>query len=210
MIRVLVADDHAVVRRGLCQILSETPDMLLAGEAVNAQETLATSRARLWDVLVLDISMPGRSGFDILKELRRELPRLPILILSIYPEEQLALRALRAGASGYLTKESAPDELIKAIRKVACGGKYISPNLAETLAFRMDAAIDQPPHQTLSDREFQVLLMIAAGRSPSEIAAELLLSVKTISTYRTRILEKMGLKTNAEIMRYAVQYQLSN
>lgn len=208
MIKVLIADDHAIVRRGLIQILSDVPGISVTGEAVNGQEALDKARTENWDVLVLDISMPGRSGFDILKELKHEKPELPILVLSIHAEEQFAVRILKAGASGYLTKESAPDELVKAIRKVASGGKYISPSLAETLAFELDGDSDGPLHETLSDREFQVMRMMAVGKTATEIAEELSLSVKTISTYRARILEKMNLKNNSEIIRYAIDNDL--
>ena len=208
MIKVLIADDHPIVRQGLRQILSGTTDMVVAGEAVNGQEALDKMRVGGWDVLVLDITMPGRSGFDILKELKYEQPDLPVLVLSIHAEDQLALRALKAGASGYLTKENAPDELVKAIRKVVSGGKYISPRLAESLAFDLDTASDRPLHETLSDREFQVMQLMASGKTLTEIAEELSLSAKTVSTYRTRLLEKLDLKTNAELMRYALENQL--
>jgi len=209
MINVLIADDHPIVRQGLRQILSEIPDMKVAGEAVNAQETLDQVRAGGWDVLVLDITMPDRTGFDILKELKHEQPDLPILVLSIHAEDQFAVRVLKIGASGYLTKENAPDELVKAIRKVVGGGKYISRRLAEVLAFNLDEASDRPLHETLSDREFQVMQMMASGKTLAEIAKELMLGTKTISTYRARLLEKMKLKTNAEIIRYAIENGLS-
>jgi two-component system invasion response regulator UvrY len=205
MIRVLIADDHPIVRQGLRQILSEIPDMVVAGEAVNGQETLDQVRAGGWDVLVLDITMPDRSGLDILKELKHQQPDLPVLVLSIHAEKQFAVRLLKAGASGYLTKENAPDELVKAIRKVVDGGKYISQNLAESLAFSLDVTSDRPRHETLSDREFQVMQLMASGKTLTEIAEELSLSPKTVSTYRTRLLEKMNLKTNAEIVRYAIE-----
>jgi DNA-binding NarL/FixJ family response regulator len=205
MIKVLIADDHPIVRQGLQHILSDIPDMEVAGEAINAQETLAQVRAGGWDVLVLDITMPGRSGFDILKDLKLERPHLPVLVLSIHAEKQLAVRVLKAGASGYLTKENAPGELVKAIRKVVSGGKYISRSLAETLAFSLDIASDRPPHEALSDREFQVMQLMASGKTLAEIAEELSLSTKTVSTYRTRLLQKMNLETNAEIIRYAIE-----
>jgi DNA-binding NarL/FixJ family response regulator len=205
MIKVLIADDHPIVRQGMRQILSDIPDMKVTGEAVNAQETLEQVRAGGWDVLVLDITMPDRTGFDILKELKHAQPHLPVLVLSIHAEEQLAVRVLKAGASGYLTKENAPGELVKAIRKIVSGGKYISRNLAESLAFGLDADSDQPLHETLSDREFQVMQMMASGKTLAEIAEALSLSAKTVSTYRTRLLEKMNLKTNAEIIRYAIE-----
>lgn len=205
MIKVLIADDHPIVRQGLRQILLGVPDMEVAGEAVNGQEALDQVRAGGWDVLVLDITMPDRSGFDILKELKYEQPHLPVLVLSIHSEEQLAVRVLKAGASGYLTKENAPAELIKAIRKVVGGGKYISSSLAETLVTGLDATFDRPRHKELSDREFQVMQMMASGKTLAEIAETLSLSAKTVSTYRTRLLEKMNLKTNAEIIRYAIE-----
>ena len=208
MIRVLIADDHAVVRQGLKQILRDTREMIVAGEAVNGQEVLEKVRAAAWDVVILDISMPGHSGLDILKELKYERPNLPVLVLSMYPEDQFAVRVLKAGASGYLTKDSAPDELVKAIRKVVSGGKYVSPFLAEKLAFEIGMDSSKLPHETLSDREFQVLRMIATGKAVKEIAAELSLSVKTISTYRARLLQKMNLTTNAELIHYAIQNRL--
>ncbi len=208
MIKVLIADDHAVVRQGLRQILTETTDMNVAGEAANGVEALDRARADEYDVMVLDITMPGRSGFDILKELRAEQPKLPVLILSMHAEEQFAVRLLKAGASGYLNKESAPDELVKAIRKVVSGGRYVSPALAEKLAFEIDSDSDRLLHDSLSDREFQVMRMMASGKTVKEIATELLLSVKTISTYRARILDKMNLRTNAELIHYAIQNQL--
>ncbi len=208
MIRVLIADDHAVVRQGLKQILGETPDMTVVGEATTGLEALEKARAVAWDVMVLDISMPGRSGLDLLKDLRAEKSDRPVLILSMHAEDQFAVRLLKAGAAGYLTKESVPEELIKAIRKVVSGGRYVSPALAEKLAFEIDAAAGRPSHEALSDREFQVLRMIAAGRSVKEIADELALSVKTVSTYRARILEKMNLKTNADLIHYAIQNRL--
>jgi len=205
MINVLIADDHPIVRQGLRQILSGIDDMEVAGEAANAQETLRQIGAGNWDVLVLDITMPDRSGFDILKEVKLKQPHLPVLVLSIHAEEYLAMRVLKAGASGYLTKENAPGELVKAIRKVVNGGKYISPGLAEALAFALDETADRPRHETLSDREFQVMQLMASGKTLSEIAEELSLSAKTVSTYRTRMLQKMNLETNAEIIRYAIQ-----
>ena len=205
MIKVLIADDHPIVRQGLWQILSGIPDMEVAGEAINAQETLDQVRAGGWDVLVLDITMPDRSGFDILKELKHEQPDLPVLVLTIHGEEQFAVRVLKAGASGYLTKENAPAELVKAIRKVVGGGKYISSSLAETLAAGLDATSDRARHKALSDREFQVMQMMASGKTLAEIAETLSLSAKTVSTYRTRLLEKMNFKSNAEIIRYAIE-----
>lgn len=208
MINVLVADDHAIVRQGLKQILSETPDITVAGEAADAEEALHKALTEDWDVLVLDITMPGRSGFDILREINHYRPHLPVLVLSMHDEEQYAVRCLKAGASGYLTKESAPEELIEAIRKVVAGGKYVGASLAEILALGVDATDHQPRHAALSDREFQVMRMLAAGKTPTEIASDLVLSVKTVSTYRARILDKMGFTNTAEIMRYAIENQL--
>jgi len=208
MIRVLIADDHVVVRQGLKQILGDTPEMLVAGEAATGQQVLDRVRAESWDVVVLDISMPGHSGLDVLKQIRSERPRLPVLVLSMYSEDQYAMRVLKAGASGYLTKESAADELVKAIRKVVSGGRYVSPLLAEKLAFEIGADSVKLPHETLSDREFQVLRLIAAGKPVKEIAVELSLSVKTVSTYRARLLDKMNLGTNAELIHYAIQNHL--
>jgi len=208
MINILIADDHTIVRKGLKQILAETPDMVVADEASNGQEVLEKVRKSNFDVVLLDISMPGRSGLDILKELKSERPKLPVLVLSMYPEEQYAVRVLRAGAAGYLTKESAPDELVVAMRKVAQGKKYVSPSLAEKLAFDLEMDSTRPPHEVLSDREYQVLCMIASGKTVGEIAENLALSTKTISTYRARILEKMNMKNNAELTHYAIQNKL--
>ncbi len=208
MIRILIADDHPIVRQGLKQILTEEPDMGEFGEAKNSQEVLDLVRGREWDVVILDITMPGRGGLDTLKEIRGERPKLPVLILSIHPEDQYAVRALKAGAAGYMTKESAPDDLIKAIRKVLKGGKYISPSLAENLALFLERDDQKSPHESLSDREYQVMCMIAAGKKVKEIAETLSLSVKTISTYRARILEKMKMKSNADLIHYAIQNRL--
>jgi two-component system, NarL family, invasion response regulator UvrY len=209
MTRILIADDHAIVREGLKQILAETGDMVVAGEATNGQEVLDKVMENNYDVVLLDISMPGRNGLDILKQLKVEKPGLSVLILSMYAEEQYAMRALRAGAAGYMTKEGAPDELVQALRKVSQGRKYISPTLAEKLALNLEGGDQQnPPHENLSDREYQVFCMIASGKMIKEIADELALSVKTVSTYRSRILEKMGLKNNAALTHYAIQNKL--
>lgn len=209
MIRVLIADDHPVVRRGLRRILEDEIDMEVAGEAQNAQEALDLVNKGQCDVLVLDIELPGRSGLDLLKELRKSLPKLPVLVLSIYPEEQFAVRVLRIGAVGYLTKESAPEDLVKAVRAVHAGGKYITPTVAELLAIELDRTTSKPAHASLSDREFEVLRMIASGKTVSQIAGELSFSVKTISTYRARILEKMRMRTNAELTHYAITNKLT-
>lgn len=208
MIRIIIVDDHTVVRRGLKQILSEESDMSVVGEAFNAQEMLSLVRKQQCDVIVADISMPGRSGLDVLKELKQDRPKLPVLVLSMHPEDQYAVRALKLGASGYMTKESAPEELVKAIRKVVSGGRYVSPSLAEKLALDLAVDTDRSPHETLSEREHQVFTMIARGKTVKEIADELALSVKTISTYRTRILEKMAMKNNAELIHYAISNRL--
>lgn len=208
MIKILIADDHAIVRQGLKQTVADQPDMEVAGEARNAQETLKLVREAQFDVVMLDITMPGRSGLEVLKELKSELPKLPVLILSMHSEEQFAVRALKAGAAGYITKQSAPKELIKAIRKVHRGGKYVSPSITETLAFALGIDEEKAAHEKLSDREYQVMCMIAAGRTLKEIADELSLSEKTIGTYRVRVLEKMNMKRNAELIRYAVQNEL--
>ncbi len=208
MINILIADDHTIVRKGLKQILAETQDMVVTGEASNGFEVMEKVKQSQYDVLLLDISMPGKSGLDILRELKTENPKLPVLVLSMYPEEQYAVRVLRAGASGYLTKESAPDELVVALRKVAQGKKYVSPSLAEKLAVDLEVDASKPAHEMLSDREYQVLCMIASGKTVGEIAEKLTLSAKTISTYRARILEKMNMKNNAELTHYAIQNKL--
>jgi len=205
MIRAIVADDHAVVRRGLRELLAESSEVTVIGEAGTARETLEQVRNGKWDVLVLDINLPDGSGLDVLRQVKQEYPQLPVLILTIYAEEQFAVRALRAGAAGYLTKESAPEELLDAIRKVVHGGRYISPALAERLALLADPQAERQPHETLSDREFQVFRTLASGRTVSQVADALHLSVKTVSTYRARVLEKMGLQTNAELTMYAVR-----
>lgn len=208
MIKILIADDHAIVREGLKQIISGTPDMAVVAEASNGEDVLEKVSANKYDVILLDISMPGRSGLDILRQLKVEKPKLPIMMLSVHPEEQYAVRALRAGASGYLTKESAPDELIAAIRKISQGRKYVSSSLAEKLAVELGIDVKKSRHELLSDREYQVMLMIASGKTVKEIAEELLISVKTSSTYRSRILEKMKMKNNAEIIYYSVKQGL--
>lgn len=208
MIKVLVADDHSVVRRGLQQILTDEPDMVVAAEAVNAAEALEHARVADLDVVVLDISMPDRSGLEVLQEIRKECPGLPVLILSMYPEEQFAVRVMKAGAAGYLTKDAAPEELVGAIRKVVGGGKYVGQSLAERLALEVEEMHVQEPHEKLSHREFETMLMIASGKTPKEIAAEMSLSEKTVSTYRARLLDKMGMHNNAEIMRYAFEKHL--
>ena len=208
MINILIVDDHAVVRAGLRQIISGVSGMAVADEAGDAGEALSKIKKSVYSVVVLDISMPGKSGLDVLKEIRDAYPKLPVLMLSMYPEDQYAVRALKSGASGYMTKDSAPEELVTAIRTVAAGRKYISSDLAERLVYNLDADVKKEPHEILSDREYQVLCMIASGKTISEIADQLSLSVKTISTYRSRILEKMQLKNNAEMTNYAIRNRL--
>lgn len=208
MIRILIADDHPIVRRGLKQILGEEPDLQVLGEAPDGGEVLRLLNHQEWDVLVLDINMPGRSGLEVLQDVRERQPHLPVLIMSIHSEEQVGVRALKAGAAGYLTKESAPEELVKAIRKVHMGGKYVSPALGEQLAAALQSETNRLPHEALSNRENEILCLIASGKTATEIAEHLVLSVKTVSTYRARILQKMNLRTNAELMHYAMQHRL--
>ncbi len=206
--RVLIADDHAVFRRGLKETLAEAFSRVAFGEAKTAQETLEQVRRQDWDLVILDISMPGKSGLDILDDLKRLRPKLPILLLSMHPEQQFARRALKAGAAGYVTKDSVTEELKQAVKRIVAGGRYVSATLAEKLAVDLRQGADTPLHELLSDREFQVLRMIASGKTVKEISEELSLSVKTVSTYRARILEKTGMRTNAELIRYALQTQL--
>ena len=208
MIRILVADDHAIVRQGLKQIVADESDMEVVGEAQTAQEALDLAQQREWDVIVLNISMPGRGGFEALKALKQTHSKRPVLVLSMYPEDQFAVRAFRAGAAGYMTKESAPEELVQAIRKVVRGGKYVSPSLAEKLAAELGDDTERPPHEALSEREYHVLCLLASGKTVTQIAAEMSLSAKTISTYRARLLEKMRMKTNAQVTRYAIEHRL--
>lgn len=208
MIRVLLADDHAIVRAGLREILEDTGDIVVAAEAANGQEVLAQVRQQDFDVLVSDLSMPGRSGIDLIRQVKGEKPRLRILILSMHSEEQYAVRALKAGAAGYLTKESAADQLVAAIRRVAGGGAYISSATAERLALNLAPAGAALPHTLLSDREYQVFEMIAAGATVTEIAGRLSLSVKTVSTHKTRIMQKMCVSNQTELIRYAIRHKL--
>jgi two-component system invasion response regulator UvrY len=206
MLKILVADDHAVVRKGLVQILTDGSDAFCVDEAESGEEALDKVRKSSYDLVLLDISMPGKGGLEVLRELKHLAPQLPVLILSMHAEEQYAVRALRTGASGYLTKGSAPDELACAIRKVLAGGRYISGVLAEKIAFGLLAGTSL--HETLSGREYEVLCMIASGKTLSSIAGELALSVKTIGTFRTRILKKMKMENNAELTRYAIMNKL--
>ncbi len=208
MTRVLIVHDHPIVRRGLQQILAEESDMETVMEAESVSELKEHVREKDWDVIVLDISLPDRSGLEALKDIKALRPELPVLFLSMHPEDQYAVRALKAGASGHLTKESAADELVNAVRKVVGGGRYVSPSLAEKLAVAVGTDYSKRPHETLSDREFEVFCMIASGKKTSQIAEALSLSVKTVSTYRARILEKMNMSTNAELTYYAVKNDL--
>jgi DNA-binding NarL/FixJ family response regulator len=206
MLKILIADDHPVVRKGLKQILADEQDIGLVGEARNEGEVLNLVHGHDWDAVVLDITMPGRGGIELLSDIKRLHPRLPVLILTIHPEDQYAVRALKEGASGYMNKETAPEELVRAIRKITGGGKYISSSLAEKLASMLGG--ETPLHDSLSIREYQVMLLIASGKTITAIAEEMSLSVKTISTYRTRIFEKMGVTNNVEIARYAMKHRL--
>src|SRR6184192_3484466 len=206
--RILVCDDHPIVRRGLREILEQAGAPVTVGEAASAAEGLALARKQSWDTVVLDITMPGRSGLELLKELKSERPNVPVLVLSVHPAEQYAVRVLRAGASGYLTKESATEELLTAIRHIVRGGRYISPSVGETLADDLGRPAEQLPHHGLSDREFEIMRLLASGRRVSEIAEQLHLSLKTVSTYRARVLQKLKVRTTAEIMRYAIKHGL--
>lgn len=208
MIRILIADDHAILRRGLIEILSREFNDVVCGEAGNAQEVLAKIQGQRWDLVILDLSMPGCSGVDLLKDLKRLRPKTPVLVLSVHPEDQYGRRVLRAGASGYMNKETAPEELIKAVHKVVEGGGYVSPALAQRLALELNEDFGRPRHHALSDREFEVLRMIASGKTLGRIAEELHLSAATVSTYRARILEKMNMTTTAELMHYALRNRL--
>jgi DNA-binding NarL/FixJ family response regulator len=208
MIRVLIADDHAIVRKGLVEIIRESTETIMVDEACNGIEALDKTAKNDYDLVLLDISMPGKGGLEVLQELKEHSPGLPVLMLSMHPEEQYALRALRDGASGYLTKESAADEMLDALRKVLSGGKYISSSLAEKLAFGLIDGSKKPIHETLSNREYQVMRMISMGKTTREMAVEMSLSVKTISTFRSRILRKMRMKSNAELTHYVIQNNL--
>lgn len=205
MIKVLVADDHPIFRSGLKQILSDVPDIRVTGEAKDGHDVLNLVRESHYDVVVLDISMPGMDGLEVLKHLKQVKTELPVLILSVHPDEQYGLRAMKAGASGYLTKNSPPEELVAAIRKVKRGRKYLSASLTDQIIEHLDDGRARVLHESLSDREFKVMHLIANGKSPGEIAEELSLSVKTVSTYRTRIMEKMNMKTNANLIRYCIE-----
>ena len=208
MLKILIADDHTVVRKGLRQILLEEFLSAEIDEAADAEELMKKVMKKEWDIVVSDISMPGRSGLEVLQQIKQHYPRLPVLILSIHPEDQYAVRVLKAGASGYLNKDSAPDELVKAVRQVLLGKKYITSSTAERLASLLDQDPGKLPHENLSDREFEVLRLLAAGSPVSEIAEKLSLSVTTVSTYRARILAKMNLKSNADLTLYAIRNHL--
>ena len=205
---VVIADDHPLVRQGLKQLLGSEPDMLVVGEARNAEETLELTRDIAWDVLILDYSMPDRNGLVVLKEVKRAYPRRPVLILSMHPEDAIAISVLRAGAAGYINKESASEELPLAIRKAFGGGKYVSTSLAEKLALELEGGSQAHPHESLSDREYRVMWMLASGKSITNIAEELALSPNTVSTYRLRILKKLKLEHNADLVRYAIKHRL--
>jgi DNA-binding NarL/FixJ family response regulator len=205
---ILIVDDHAVIHQGLRRILEDAFEETTFGDARGSQQAFDLIDREHWDVVILDVELPGRGGLEVLKHIRADRPKLPVIIFSMHSEEQFAVRAFKAGASGYLAKESAPSQLVQAIRKVIGGGRYLSQDLAEKLAAGLDVDLSRPPHEILSDREFGVLRMIAAGKSTTEIAAELSLSVKTVSTYRTRILEKLHLKASAELIRYGVNHGL--
>ena len=206
--RILIADDHPIVRHGVRQVLAEDPGMEVVGEAKDGDEALRLARELQWDVAVVDFSMPGRSGFDLLGDLRREFPGRPVIVLSIHAEQLHAARVLKAGGAGYLNKSSAPQELAKAVRKVAAGGRYVSAALAELLATDLSGDAAGPPHEQLSDREYRVMWLLASGRQINQIARELVLRPSTVSTYRTRVFRKLRLRNNAELVQYAVRHQL--
>jgi two-component system, NarL family, invasion response regulator UvrY len=208
VILILIADDHAILRRGLKEILARELEGAVCGEAENAQQVLVQIQNWEWDVVILDVTMPGRSGMDALKDIKAARPKLPVLVLSMHPEDQYGKRVLKAGASGYINKDSVPEELVKAIRKVMAGGRYVSAALAEKLAWDLGADAERPVHEILSDREFEVLRILASGKTVSQTAEDLHLSVNTVSTYRARILEKMNMTTTAELMHYALQNHL--
>jgi|SRR6185295_14091772 two-component system invasion response regulator UvrY len=208
MIRILIVDDHAVVRQGVKQVVHGCFEKATVGEAKNAEEMLEQLRKSKWDVLILDIGLPGRSGLDVLGDIKKISPKLPVLALSAYPEDQLAIRVLKAGASGYLSKESASEELVNALKKVLAGGRYVSTGLAERLAITLEDNLDKLPHETLSDREYQIMCMLASGKTTTEIARELLLSPTTISTYRARVFRKLHLKKRSQLVQYALHHRL--
>lgn len=208
MVKILIVDDHAVVRQGVKQILDGRFDKATLGEAKNAQELLDLIRKAKWDVVILDIGLPGRSGLDVLGDIKKINPRLPVLVLSAYPEDQLATRVLKAGAAGYLSKESASEELVNALVKVLGGGRYVSASLAERLAVSLDETRHDLPHESLSDREYQIMCMLASGKSTKEIAQELVLGVSTVSTYRARVFKKLHMTKRSELVQYALRQRL--
>lgn len=209
-IKILIADDHAIIREGLKQILAGCADMQVAGEVSDGDEVLKKIRQQDWDVVMLDMSMPGRSGLDLIKSIKAERPKLPVLVLSMHKEDQYAARALKSGASGYLCKDGAPTQLVTAIRKVAAGGTFLSPAVAESMALRsINKASDAPPHTLLSDREYQIFQLIVTGKGITEMANLLNISVKTVSTHKTRIMQKLNLTTMADLMRYAIEHGLT-
>jgi two-component system, NarL family, invasion response regulator UvrY len=204
-LRVLIADDHAIVREGLKRILADAPELRVAGEAATGTDAIRLVKEERWDVMLLDISMQGANGLEVLRAVKEVAPKLPVLILTMYPEDQYAVRMLKAGAAGYLTKEGAPQQLVSAIRKVAGGGKYISPGVAEKLAWELERKRHPATHEDLSNREFEILRLIASGKTVSQIAQDLHLSVKTVSTYRMRLLMKLNMKSNAQLTHYAIK-----
>jgi DNA-binding NarL/FixJ family response regulator len=208
MIRMLVVDDHLVVREGIKRIVADTPDLCVAGEAQDGQEALERLETAAWDVVLLDLALPGRNGLEVLHDVKRTHPKVPVLVFSVYAEDQYAVRALKAGAAGYLTKCCLPEELVQAIRKVARGGRYVSASLAEYLVVALTEESDHPLHESLSEREYQVLCLLAAGKKVTAITAELALSAKTISTYRARLLDKLHLHTTGELIHYAIRHGL--
>jgi DNA-binding NarL/FixJ family response regulator len=208
MLRILVVDDHAITRDGLRRILADYPDPIEMGEAANGARTLDLVRQERWDLVLLDISLPDKSGLDVLKVIKKECPGLAVIVLSMYPVDQYALRVLKAGGAGYLTKESAAEQLLQAVQKAVSGGSFITAELAQYMAKELTRKSSRPLHEDLSDREFEVLRLLAAGRSPTEIADQLHLSVKTVSTHKTHVLEKLGLDNAADLVRYAIQHGL--
>lgn len=208
MIKILLADDHPIIIKGLKQIIEEEDDMKVTGEAKNGNEALELMRKNDYDIAILDITMPKKTGVEVIEEMKYLKKKIPVLVLSVHPEDQFAMRILKTGAKGYMTKESAPEHIVEAIKKIVNGGKYISPALAEKILSDMNSDRDEAPHETLSNREFQIIIMIASGKTLKEIAKELNLNIKTISTYRQRILEKMNMTSNAELTRYVLDNKL--
>jgi DNA-binding NarL/FixJ family response regulator len=209
MIRLLVADDHGIVRRGIVQIISECDDIVVEGEASSGEEALKIARSKGFDVAILDISMPGRGGLEVIRDIRKTCPGIKVIVLSMHSEEQFAVRSLRDGASAYLTKSSADAELVPAIRAVATGRRYITAEVAERLAYYVECDSELPPHERLSRREYQVFVLLGSGLTVTEVAGKLCLSAKTVSTYRARVLAKTGLRTNAQLIKYAVDHDLA-